>query len=90
MCGIAGVVIKNPGSMNLVETISAMSAALKHRGPDGEGFMTVANAQPEPCFGFLNQRFKRTDLTTFQKNNLLKQLPMPQLLLHTGACLLST
>lgn len=37
MCGIAGVVSKtNSGSLK--ELVFAMSQAIKHRGPDGEGF----------------------------------------------------
>ena len=37
MCGIAGIISKN-NSVTLKETIFAMSQAIKHRGPDGEGF----------------------------------------------------
>lgn len=37
MCGIAGIISKN-NSVSLKDTIFAMSQAIKHRGPDGEGF----------------------------------------------------
>jgi len=37
MCGIAGIISKN-NSVSLKETVFAMSQAIKHRGPDGEGF----------------------------------------------------
>jgi asparagine synthase (glutamine-hydrolysing) len=36
MCGIAGIVTRSPGS-NLGERIAAMTATLRHRGPDEEG-----------------------------------------------------
>src|SRR5258708_10714389 len=37
MCGIAGIVSFNAGPV-LVEDVSAMCAAMVHRGPDDEGF----------------------------------------------------
>src|SRR5260370_39549134 len=37
MCGIAGIVSFNAGPV-LVEAVSAMCAAMVHRGPDDEGF----------------------------------------------------
>jgi len=39
MCGIAGIVLKEAGRINLREKIVSMSTVIRHRGPDGEGFM---------------------------------------------------
>ncbi len=44
MCGIAGLVLKNSNSFNLKETIFNASQAIKHRGPDGEGFLLVGDS----------------------------------------------
>ncbi len=48
MCGIAGIVLKNKNSLNLKETIFKTSQAIKHRGPDGEGFLLVGE-NTVPC-----------------------------------------
>lgn len=37
MCGIAGIISKT-NSLSIKDTVFAMSQAIKHRGPDGEGF----------------------------------------------------
>lgn len=37
MCGIAGIISKS-NSASIKDTLFAMSQAIKHRGPDGEGF----------------------------------------------------
>jgi asparagine synthase (glutamine-hydrolysing) len=37
MCGIAGIISKS-NSLSVKDTVFAMSQAIKHRGPDGEGF----------------------------------------------------
>ena len=44
MCGIAGLVLKNNNSFNLKDTIFKASQAIKHRGPDGEGFLLIGDA----------------------------------------------
>lgn len=48
MCGIAGLVLKNKNSFNLKETIFSASRAIRHRGPDGEGFLLVGD-HAVPC-----------------------------------------
>lgn len=48
MCGIAGLVLKNKNSFNLKDTIFKASQAIKHRGPDGEGFL-LAGDVIVPC-----------------------------------------
>ncbi len=40
MCGIS-VILAPSGAPNLVERLGAMHAVIRHRGPDGEGFLTV-------------------------------------------------
>jgi len=42
MCGIAGVVSRQPG---MLAPLPAMAAALRHRGPDDEGFLLAASRQ---------------------------------------------
>jgi asparagine synthase (glutamine-hydrolysing) len=49
MCGIAGVISKN-NSLSLKDTVFAMSQAIKHRGPDGEGFAFFSNTKSIPVF----------------------------------------
>jgi asparagine synthase (glutamine-hydrolysing) len=39
MCGITGIILKHKSSPELPLIISKMSAAIDHRGPDGEGFL---------------------------------------------------
>jgi asparagine synthase (glutamine-hydrolysing) len=39
MCGIAGIVKLKNTSIRLSESIRLMTQAIRHRGPDGEGFM---------------------------------------------------
>lgn len=43
MCGIAGLVLKTSNSLDIKETIFNASQAIKHRGPDGEGFLLVGD-----------------------------------------------
>jgi asparagine synthase (glutamine-hydrolysing) len=49
MCGIAGVISKTK-SIALKETVFAMSQAIKHRGPDGEGFVFFSKTNPTPVY----------------------------------------
>lgn len=37
MCGIAGIFLKGNTTLNIVNTISNLTLAIKHRGPDSEG-----------------------------------------------------
>ena len=48
MCGITGLVLKNNTAFNLKETIVRASGAIRHRGPDGEGFLLAGN-EAVPC-----------------------------------------
>jgi len=38
MCGISGVVSRNPSAVDLDQLIRKMTVSLEHRGPDGDGF----------------------------------------------------
>lgn len=49
MCGIAGIISKN-NSVSLKETVCAMSQAIKHRGPDGEGFAFFSQTKSTPVY----------------------------------------
>ncbi len=56
MCGIAGIIELNNGSVNL-QTLEAMTRVLAHRGPDGEGYVLVApggHGKPLPAVGRLS------------------------------------
>ena len=44
MCGIAGIISKTK-TVSIKDTIFAMSQAIKHRGPDGEGFAFFSQAK---------------------------------------------
>ena len=43
MCGIAGIALKKPNSVNLKDVVVAMSQSIKHRGPDGEGVLLIGD-----------------------------------------------
>jgi asparagine synthase (glutamine-hydrolysing) len=57
MCGIAGIALK-PGATLPEETMRALSAAIAHRGPDGEGAHVAAGAV------LLQRRLAIIDLAT--------------------------
>ena len=40
MCGITGTISRKPLSNAGLNTVRAMNDALRHRGPDGEGFFS--------------------------------------------------
>ena len=58
MCGIVGVLA--PGAAGLEETVTAMSATIHHRGPDGGAIWT----EPARGIGFGHVRLAIIDLTT--------------------------
>ncbi len=49
MCGIAGLISKT-NQVDVKQTIWAMSQAIKHRGPDGEGFTFFSSSQTIPAY----------------------------------------
>jgi len=58
MCGIAGIIQTNPSQFNIQE-VRKMTAALSHRGPDGEGFWQ--NEEGKVLFG--HRRLSILDLS---------------------------
>jgi len=56
MCGIVGCFDLNGRTVN-IETIKEMTAALRHRGPDGEGYWV------DDCIGLGHTRLAIVDLT---------------------------
>ena len=49
MCGIAGIVSKT-NSIALSESVFKMSQSIKHRGPDGEGFVFISENKITPVY----------------------------------------
>lgn len=49
MCGIAGIISKT-NSTSLKDEVFAMSQAIKHRGPDGEGFSFFSESKALPAY----------------------------------------
>lgn len=49
MCGIAGIISKS-NSVSIKDTVFAMSQAIKHRGPDGEGFAFFSSSKVTPAY----------------------------------------
>lgn len=62
MCGIAGIILKSEAGFNIHEKIMALSQAIAHRGPDGEGFMSLSDNLCTAHFGRLSQAHTRRDL----------------------------
>src|SRR5262245_29708894 len=56
MCGIAGLLYRDPGRPTPRATLEAMGQAIAHRGPDGEGFWL------EPGVGLVHRRLAIIDL----------------------------
>jgi asparagine synthase (glutamine-hydrolysing) len=50
MCGIAGIVKLRPHDLHLPAAAKAMTDSIRHRGPDGEGFL-FSSAQSDICAG---------------------------------------
>ncbi len=51
MCGIAGIVKFNNASIDAVAAVRKMNNAIKHRGPDGEGYLVINGNEEIPAFG---------------------------------------
>lgn len=49
MCGISGIINKK-GNLSLKDRIYGMNHAIKHRGPDGEGFAFFTDTQTIPAY----------------------------------------
>ncbi|HSY77269.1 MAG TPA: asparagine synthase (glutamine-hydrolyzing) [Bacteroidia bacterium] len=51
MCGIAGIVKFNSPGIDITATIQKMNNAIKHRGPDGEGYLAINGDNEVAAFG---------------------------------------
>lgn len=51
MCGICGIIIKKKQAFRPVDKIVQMNNAIKHRGPDGEGYLMVSENKCLPLSG---------------------------------------
>ena len=49
MCGIAGIISKT-NTVSLKDAVFAMNQAIKHRGPDGEGFAFFSKTNSVPVY----------------------------------------
>jgi asparagine synthase (glutamine-hydrolysing) len=49
MCGISGIISKT-NAVSLKDTVFAMNRAIKHRGPDGEGFAFFSSTDSVPVY----------------------------------------
>ncbi len=59
MCGIAGILTREPGAIDLQPALGAMQAALRHRGPDDAGLWQA----PSGCAGLAHTRLAILDLS---------------------------
>lgn len=50
MCGIAGIIVKQPDTINIKEAIFLMNKVIHHRGPDGEGYILAHNQTVKPFY----------------------------------------
>jgi len=70
MCGIAGIILKQTAeSFNLREKIVSMSQIIRHRGPDGEGFI-LATEKTVTAYSNSEQKFTLRDLNYIPKTGL--------------------
>lgn len=70
MCGIAGILLKEKSEFDLSQKIRSMSEIIKHRGPDGEGFMLANSESAKPYFSNLIFAFEKKDLNYIPKENI--------------------
>jgi len=70
MCGITGIALKKQNSVNLKDVVLAMSQSIKHRGPDGEGFLFANATATIPCSSKDTPQFKSSALNYLPQKNL--------------------
>lgn len=75
MCGIAGLILKNPSGGPMVPKLKAFSKSLQHRGPDGEGFFLVTADTASPYFDAIAT-------PTNKKLNYLPETKLPEQVSH--------
>lgn len=69
MCGITGIILKN-SQRDPVASILQMNDAIRHRGPDGEGFVSTDFHQIVPCYRQQDPGYQRKDLAFIPKHAL--------------------
>lgn len=77
MCGIAGIILKQKSDLNIPETVLKLSRAIKHRGPDGEGVITISPTQITSY---------KTDHSPSFSNTLSNYIPKQNLNLSENNC----
>jgi asparagine synthase (glutamine-hydrolysing) len=70
MCGIGGIFLKNRSGINLKETVFKLSQTIKHRGPDGEGFVFISESSATPLASEDTPQFQNKDLNYIPKQTL--------------------
>ncbi len=70
MCGITGIILKQKVNFNLNQKIVAMTDAISHRGPDGEGFILADDQTITPHFNALKQNYNRADINYIPKTSV--------------------
>ncbi|MDX2173892.1 MAG: asparagine synthase (glutamine-hydrolyzing) [Bacteroidota bacterium] len=70
MCGIVGIILKQPVDFDLKEKIKQMSETIAHRGPDGEGFLLSNEQNTYPFFNVLSSNYTRNDLPFIPSQHL--------------------
>jgi len=50
MCGIAGIIALNNEGADLAATARVMNDTIRHRGPDGEGYLLIGKSEVIPAF----------------------------------------
>jgi asparagine synthase (glutamine-hydrolysing) len=66
MCGISGIIVKN-NSLNAMDIALKMSRAIKHRGPDGEGLLAIADNSFTPYRTSDSEKFKDSSISYVPK-----------------------
>lgn len=77
MCGIAGIVNFFKRNDFDIRQISLMTDALKHRGPDGEGFVFFSEKEIIKVGGKDTPQNIFNSTSTYSPQHLLSQLPTP-------------
>jgi len=51
MCGIAGIIALNKNTSGLAAAAGRMNDTIRHRGPDGEGYLLICNDSETAAYG---------------------------------------
>lgn len=70
MCGIAGIISKSETEFPLLPVIAEMSRTLRHRGPDGEGFLAINKKNITPLSGSDTSVFRNFSIPYLPKASI--------------------